>query len=113
MKNRVVLTAMAGAALLISSPALLAAPSAFIRVPVQASFGRPKMVSFNLRNDSTAPIKLKAGDQKMTVEPGKTIALKLAPGTSVVAEEATANYPAGTVLAVAQPQLSDATLVLR
>lgn len=113
MNNRVVLSAIAGIALVASSQAVFAAPTLGVRVPVQASFGKPKMISFNVRNETSEPIKIKAGDQKVTVDPGKTVPLKLVPGTSVVADEASAHYAAGAVITVAQQELNNSTLVMR
>jgi hypothetical protein len=113
MKARVVLTAMAATAVLCTSPVVYAAPAVGLRVPVQAIFSHTKLVNLNLRNDSATAVKVKAGDQRVTVEPGKTVSLKLEPGTQVVAEEATTKYAAGTVLTVATPGLSNAVVVLR
>jgi hypothetical protein len=112
MKNRIVLTAMAAVALLSTTPALLASPTVALHVPVQAKIGGTKMVKFNVRNDSATPLKFKAGDQEVKLDPGKTVELKLPEGASVVEEEATPKYAAGAVLIVAQQNIKDTTVVL-
>ena len=75
-------------------------------------FFKVKMVKFSLRNDTGAPVKLKAGTDSMTVENGKVLELKLAEGTQVTLEEATATQPAGTVVAQVSTTLSGSTLVI-
>ena len=55
-------------------------------------------------------MKLKAGAQELTLEPGKTTAIKLGVGEQIVVAEETGNRPAGTVLATVSNNLSDATL---
>jgi hypothetical protein len=113
MKNRAVLSTMAAVALLSVAPSLLASPVVGLRVPVQAKIGSTtKMIKFSVRNDSTVTLKFKAGDQEYTLEPGKTVALKLPEGVSVIEEDATPKYAAGAVLVVAQNNIKDATVVL-
>ena len=58
-------------------------------------------------------ITVKAGEQDMTLQPGKTVSVKLAEGTQIVATNTTPNYAAGSVISVVSSQLSDNTLVLR
>lgn len=103
---------MVMAASLFASEAVYAAPAA-IHAPVHAMY-KTKMVSFSLRNASTSPIKVKAGEKEMTLAPGaEATPVKLAVGDKVVAVDTTPNYAAGTVLAVASSELSDSTVVLR
>ena len=98
---------------LMASEAVYAQPAAF-HAPVNAMmFSHSKMVSFSVRNDSKTPITLRAGDVEMTLDPGKSHDVKIAVGEKVVAVNTTANYPAGTVLATANTDLSDTTIVLR
>ena len=112
MKNRILVSAMAAAAFLCTSQAVLAAPSASLHLPVRAKFGATKMIKFSVRNDSANPVKFKAGDQEMTIAPGKTASMKLAEGVSLIAEETTPSFAAGAVLAVASSELSGATVVI-
>ena len=113
MKSNIVLGTMVAAA------AMLAGPVAFASQPVSnptlmnVAYSKSKMVSFSLRNDSKDSINVKAGDKDMTLEPGKTVSVKLAEGTQIVATNTTPNYAAGSVISVVSSQLSDNTLVLR
>lgn len=111
MKKQSVVAAMVVLASMITSEAAFAAPVAF-HAPVHAMFSTPKRVSFSVRNDSKEPMKIKAGATEMTLLPGKTAAVKLTVGETVVAEESTPHYAAGAVLVTVIPELSDATVAL-
>lgn len=113
MNRRLVMSAMVLSASLITSGPLFAAPTQGVHVPVQAMFGKTKLVSVNLRNDSKQPIKVKAGDAELTLEPGKVTPVKLNEGQTIVAQEATPDRPAGTVIATVNSSLSGATIALR
>lgn len=116
MKKQSVLAAMVVLASMITSEAAFAAPlasnSQAFHAPVHAMFSTPKRVSFSVRNDSKDPIKVKAGATEMTLLPGKTAAVKLTVGETIIAQEATSHYAAGTVLVTVISDLSDATVAL-
>ena len=97
---------------LAASSKVYAAPASFA-VPVHAIFAKVKLVRVTVRNDSKAPIEMKAGEQVMTLAVGKTLELKLAVGTSILANAPSGNYQTGDVLAQVTTELSDTTLVLR
>ena len=113
MKSNIVLGTMVAAA------AMLAGPVAFASQPVSnptlmnVAYSKSKMVSFSLRNDSKGSISVKAGEKELTIEPGKTVSVKLAEGTQLVAINATSNFAAGSVISVVSNTLSDNTLVLK
>jgi hypothetical protein len=111
MKKNLVVGSMFLLVSMFASEAVYAAPVAF-HSPVHAMFSHSKMVSFSVRNDTKAPFKVKAGASDMTLEPGKTVAVKLAVGDKVVATETTANYTAGTVIVTASSDLSDTTIAV-
>jgi hypothetical protein len=111
MNRRSVVGVMVIGASLLAGEAMYAAPVA-VASPVHAMFSMGKMVKFNLRNGSDAPMTIKAGDTEMTLQPGKVVQVKLAVGVKIVAEEATAHTAKGTILAVVYAELGDATLVL-
>ncbi len=71
-----------------------------------------KQISFHLRNDSAAAVTIQAGDQQMTVAPGKSINLKLAAGTVVTTTSGTTHVAAGGTLATVDSNLSGNTLVI-
>ncbi len=73
---------------------------------------KTKHISFHLRNDSGAAVTIQAGDQQMTVAPGKSISLKLAEGTKVTTTTGTSHVAAGGILATVDSNLSGNTLVI-
>ena len=111
MKRQSVITAMVLGVSILSSEAMFAAPVAKFS-PMHAMFSREKVVKFNVRNATDAPIKVKAGDQELTLQPGTVVPMKLAVGSKIVVQEATAHYTEGTVLTVVSSELSDSTIRL-
>lgn len=93
-----------------SAPAVYAASS---NVPTPVAFTKSKTVKFSLRNDSDSAMELKVGDQVMSIDPGKTVALKLDVGTRIVMNTATAKHPAGELIAQATTQLADSTIAIK
>ena len=69
-------------------------------------------VSFHMRNDSAASLTIQAGDQQFTIEPGKTITLKLNEGVQVSAVNGTPNRAPGTVLTMVSRSLQGNTLAI-
>ena len=113
MNRRIVTAASMVMALAISAaPAVHASPLA-VKSPVFAKFGKTKMVSFSLRNDSKSPIKVMAGTTALTLEPGKTTDTKVAVGDKVVMQEGSDSIPAGTVLATVTGDTGGTTIALR
>ncbi len=100
------------AAGLSASTAVYAAPM-HSAMPVHAMFGKTKTVKLNVRNDSSAAMELKVGDSVMTVEKGKTIELKLAVGTRILANTATSTHQVGELLAEVSPELNEATIAIK
>lgn len=112
MNRRIVVAVTLAAVSFVSVEAVPSAGAAVIAVPVHALSAKPKLVKFNLRNDSGAPVKLKAGDESMTINAGKVMSLKLPEGTRLTLEEATTKRPAGDVLAEVSKSLDGNTLVI-
>jgi hypothetical protein len=111
MNRRSVVTAMVLGASMLTGEAMYATPVA-VHAPVYAMFGNVKTVKFSLHNNSKEVVKVKAGETELTLQPGKTVDVKLPVGTKIVAQEQTQNYHAGDVLAVASQDLSDSTVTL-
>ncbi len=109
MNRLKVVTAMALLSTVLTGAAASASPLV-THSPVHAMFGRTKTVSFNLRNDTAGPVKIKAGDQEMTLQPGKITPVKLNLGEKVLLVDATPTQAAGAIVTTAQPALSDATV---
>jgi hypothetical protein len=98
-------------ATVVSLPAAMSAST--IKSPVHAFFGKPHKVSLTLRNDSQQVLVLKAGDQDITLQPGKNAAVKLLEGDKVVTVAACGTHAAGDVVAIAATQLNDATVGIK
>ena len=109
MNRRSVMGVMVMAASLVSTQAVYAASTA-VHTPVNAIYVNAKMVTFTLRNDSSAPLKVKVGDNEMTLKPGTPVTVKLSVGQQIVAVEDTAQNKAGAVLATAITGLDGATV---
>src|ERR1700760_4413024 len=67
-------------------------------------------VHITLANDTQQTISVKAGDQEMKLEPGKSVAVALAAGDKVIAEDAGPTHPSGEVLLVASSNVDQATI---
>ncbi len=70
------------------------------------------MISFSIRNDSAAPLTIKAGEQQMTIAPGATIALKAGRGSQVTTVNETAHLAAGAVLTTVTDYLQGNTVTV-
>jgi hypothetical protein len=110
MKIKSLVASIAMVAVVSLPGVVYAAPTTSVHAPVHAFFGKPHKVNFTLRNDSQQPLSVKAGDQDITIQPGKTAAVKLVAGDKVVAQTATTNHPVGDVIVVASDELNDSTL---
>jgi hypothetical protein len=98
---------------LLAAPAVYAAPAS-ISSPVHAMFSKTKSttVKLNLRNDSGSAMEIKVGEQVMTLDPGKPVALKLEVGTRIVANTATPSHPAGSLIEEVIKDHDGATIVI-
>ncbi len=118
MNRRIITAAMALSMSLFASQAFAQAfsgtpatgPNATNTTTVPAMKG--KQISFHLRNDSASAVTIQAGDQQITVAPGKSVNMKLATGTQVTTTSGTAHVAAGGILATVDSNLSGNTLVI-
>src|SRR6201982_1103989 len=108
------LTIAVAATSLLAVPAVYAAPASFSS-PVHAMFGKTKSttVKLTLRNDSGSAMEVKIGDKVMTLDPGKPVSLNLEVGTRIVANSATPNHPAGSLIEEVIKDHNGATIVIR
>ena len=99
---------------LLAAPAVYAAPAS-ISSPVHAMFAKTKSttVKLSLRNDSGSAMEVKVGDKVMTLDPGKLVSLNLEVGTRIVANSATANRPAGSLIEEVIKDHNGATIIIR
>jgi hypothetical protein len=70
-------------------------------------FAKTKTVKVALRNDSGSPLQLKVGDEIVSLDAGKSVALKLAVGTRIVVNAATDKHQAGELIAEASTALDN------
>jgi hypothetical protein len=112
MNRRLVVGTMVMAAAMLAGQAASAEVTP-VAVPFHAMYSHVKLVKFSVRNDCKVPIKLKAGVDELTLEPGKVVSMKLEAGTKIVAEEAAASFTAGEVITLVSNELADSTLVLK
>ncbi len=82
-------------------------PFAAADKPVKA-----KKVSFQIRNSCDTPLMISSGDQQYTIQPGRSILLKLDEGTKVTAVNSTAHLAAGTVLTTVSSDLQNTVLAI-
>ena len=113
MKFHNVVAALVLAALASVSGSAYAAPSASLHTNVHAFFGNPHRISLTLENDGSQPLKLKAGAQEWTLQPGKDAKVKVFDGDKIVAETASAGHAAGALIAQATDDLNGATLRIK
>jgi|ERR1700727_1965682 hypothetical protein len=109
--NRLTIAVVATA--LLAAPAVYAAPAS-ISSPVHAMFSKTKTttVKLNLRNDTGSPMEVKVGEKLMTLDPGKPVSLKLEVGTRILANSATPNHEAGSLIEEVIKDHDGATIVI-
>jgi hypothetical protein len=109
--NRLTIAVVATA--LLAAPAVYAAPAS-ISSPVLAMFSKTKTttVKLNLRNDTGSPMEVKVGEKLMTLDPGKPVSLKLEVGTRILANSATPNHEAGSLIEEVIKDHDGATIVI-
>ncbi|MGA1983621.1 MAG: hypothetical protein ABSG84_14290 [Acidobacteriaceae bacterium] len=94
-----------------ATPAV-SAISSNVPSPGHTMFAKSK-VKIALRNDSGAPLQLKVGDEIVSLDAGKSIALKLVVGTRIVVNTATDKHPAGELIAEASTTLDNTILAIQ
>ena len=109
MKHRILISSMALSISMCTAGALNAAPMMHTNASASA---KVKLISFSIRNDSAAPLTIKAGDQQMTIAPGTTTALKLGRGSQVTTVNETAHLAAGAVLTTVTDYLQGNTIAI-
>lgn len=111
MTLRTIPATMVYAVCLLSTPGLLAAPYLNRTSPMAAQSAKLHRIAFQLRNDSGQTMTVQAGDQTLSLSPGRTMAVKLPQGQSLTVAQATAHYAAGEVLAVVTDSFAGNVLV--
>jgi hypothetical protein len=65
-----------------------------------AAHAGDKKISFNLQNNTGAPLELKLGDKVTTLKEAEVLPVKLSVGTTIVTNTATEHHPVGSVITV-------------
>src|SRR5271156_520306 len=112
MKGLNRLTVAVVATSLLAAPAVYAAPASIFS-PVHAMFAKTKLVKLSLRNDSGSAMEIKVGEKVMTLDPGKPVSLSLEVGTRIVANTATPNHAAGSLIEEVVSDHNGATIIIR
>ena len=120
MNHRLIAAAMATCISAFGTPSLLVAQQTLVApaagtTAARTSTGKPvkvKTVSFTLRNDAATPLTVAAGDQQFTVQPGKSLMLKLQDGITLTTVNATAHAAAGSVVTTVSSTLQGNTLAI-
>ena len=94
----------------LSVPAAVYAAPANRNVPMQVSFSKSKTVKVALHNNSGTAMQLKVGDAIVSLDAGKTVAMKIAVGTRIEVNATTPKHQAGELLAEATSDLDNTTL---
>jgi hypothetical protein len=108
--NRFAVLALVASSLL-AAPAVYAATA--ISSPVHAMFSKTKLVKITLRNDSATAIDVKVEDKVVTLAPGKPVDFSLPVGTRILANTATPNHEAGSVIEQVVSDHNGATISIR
>jgi hypothetical protein len=112
MNRKAIFSAVVLAATLASTPAVFAAPYGGGGTVVNAA-AKGHAIKFSVRNDSTSAMKIKVGEQEVTLAAGATVGVKASVGQTVSTLEASTSNPAGTVLATVIDSIDGATVVVR
>lgn len=113
MTRRIVVTAMAAVLSASVAPALHAAPFGMFRHTAATNApATGKMIPFKLRNQCASPLVFKAGEQQYTIDPGKTLGLKLQEGAQLIAVSGSDKQAPGSVMATVSTVLQNNTLVI-
>ena len=95
------------------TPAVVYAAPGNSNVPTHVSFTKSKTVKMTLRNDSGSPLELKVGEEVMSLDAGKAVAVKVPVGTRIVVNATTSKHQAGDLLAEATTSLDNTTIAIK
>ncbi|HLI77060.1 MAG TPA: hypothetical protein VKV02_08945 [Acidobacteriaceae bacterium] len=111
MHRRLLAVAMASVLSFSVAKDAAAAPfGVFHRAGSESTTG--KLINFSVRNDTKEPLVFKAGDQQYTLQPGKSLPLKLHEGESILAVNDTARHAAGSLITTVTSILKGNTLAV-
>ena len=112
MKPTLLLALALAAVSIPAAQPLFAAP----RAPFAASSSQTdhtKKVQMTLRNDSAAAMEFKVGDDVVSLDAGKSLALKIPVGTRICVNQTSATHQAGDLIALVSKTLDGATVHVR
>lgn len=74
---------------------------------------KAKDVKVSVRNETKAPLKLRAGDNHVTVNPGETTKMKLPVGQQIVSDETNSTFTEGSVVTTVGESMEGNTVAIR
>jgi hypothetical protein len=95
-----------------ASAAVYAAPTN-VPTPAHIVYVKSQTVKVTLRNDTSSQMELKVGEQIVSLEAGKTLAVKVPVGTRIVVNAATSTHQAGELLAEVNNSMDNATVLIK
>jgi hypothetical protein len=96
----------------LSVPAAVYAAPVNRNAPMQVSFSKSKTVKVALKNASNTAVQLKVGDKIVSLDPGKSVAMKMEVGTRIEMGATAGKHPAGELLAEVTSDLDNTTLTI-
>ena len=113
MTRRILTAAMAVALSVVAPRVVVAQPTSGATSSQTAKPAKAKLIKFQLRNDSGAPLTVQAGDVQQTVNAGQTVSFKVQEGLQMIAVSGTPHVAAGGVLTTVTSELDGNTLAVR
>jgi len=95
-----------------ASAAVYAAPTD-VPSPAHIVLAKSQTVRVALRNDTGSQMQLKVGEQVVSLDAGKTIAIKAQVGARIVVNAATSTHPAGELIAEVIATMNNATVAIK
>lgn len=112
MRIRLVTVAAIVAVAGLSVPASVYAAPVNRNAPMQVSFSKSKTVKVALKNASDTAMQLKVGDKIVSLDPGKSVAMKMEVGTRIEVGATAGKHQAGELLAQVTSDLDNTTLTI-
>jgi hypothetical protein len=95
-----------------ASATVYAAPTN-VPSPAHIVYVKSQTVKIALRNDTSAQMELKVGDQVVSLDAGKTVSIKAQVGARIVVNAATSTHQAGELIAEVTSSLDNATVAIK
>ena len=112
LSRRLLITASMVAVYTCSSPTVHASILKPTHTMFSGSNSKAKTISLTLRNDTGAPIELRAGDTVMKLESGEKMSVKLPVGTKILTSTETHRLKPGELVVEVSSDLNGGTVII-